>query len=222
ALILLKEPVLSAEERKNHRNRFTFKDLQEILLRPQTGLAILLFFLVTTGFSQLEATFALFVLARYGLDAQHAGFILALMALVMVFIQGGAIGRLVQKFGEPKLILMGSALMTFALLTSSLVAPLSLFVSALLVQALGYAMTNPALSSLTSRNAPTGFQGATLGIYQSAGSLGRMIGPLTAGFLFDHYGSKYPLWSASFLFLMCALLMGSFSQTWNVENQKMD
>jgi hypothetical protein len=92
ASLKLEEPPLSVELRKSHRNRADWDLRKQILSNPKTGLAILLFFLVTTGFAQLETTFALYVLSRFNLDAAHAGYILGYMGIVMILIQGGAIG----------------------------------------------------------------------------------------------------------------------------------
>lgn len=212
ALFFLKEPSLSTEERKSRRNRIDKKLWLHILTNPKTGFAILLFFLVTTGFAQLETTFALLLLERFGLDAKHAGEILALMAVVMVFIQGGAIGKLVKRWGEVRLTIAGTALMAIALSAASLSYHLLWFVGALLIQAMGFAITNPSLSSLASRNAEANQQGSTLGLYQSAGSLARVIGPLVAGFLFDHFGSKIPFLSASGLFAFSFMLCLSYGK----------
>jgi len=220
AALKLKEPVLSRELRESHRNRFTTELGKMILANPKTGFAILLFFLVTMGFAQLEATFALYLLAQFGLGAQQAGWILAAMALVMVLIQGGAIGQLVKALGEVKLVGIGTALMTIALFSASVSHTLTLFVIFLLFQALGYAVTNPSLLSLTSRNAATGAQGATMGVYQSAGSLARVIGPISAGFLFDHYGDQVPFWAASGLFSLACLIMLWRKSTWGEDSSK--
>jgi len=214
ALTSLREPAISAEERRSHRHRIDRNTWLKILSNPKTGLAILLFFLVTTGFAQLETTFALLLLERFGLDARHAGEILALMAVVMVFIQGGAIGKLVKRFGEVRLAAVGTALMALALSAASLSYHLLWFVGALLFQALGFALTNPSLSSLASRNADADKQGSTLGLYQSAGSLARVIGPLVAGYLFDHFGSKVPFLSASGLFALSFLICLGFGKVW--------
>lgn len=214
ALTSLREPAITQEERKSHRHRIDTKNLFNILSRPQTGLAILLFFLVTTAFAQLETTFAFLLLQRFKLDARHAGEILALMAVVMVFIQGGAIGKLVKLLGEVRLIVIGTAVMAVALSLASLSFQLSLFIGALLFQALGFAITNPSLSSLASRNAAADQQGSTLGLYQSAGSLARVIGPLLAGFLYDRLGSQTPFLCASGLFALSFLIALSFGKTW--------
>ena len=206
AFFQLKEPPLTEEVRKLHRHRADKKAWLQTLTEPKTGLPIFLFFLVTTGIAQLETTFALFLLARFGLDAQHAGTILAAMAVVMVAVQGGGIGKLVRIFGEPTLVMMGTALMAIGLLAASNSMQLSWFIVALLFHALGYGMTNPTLSSLVSKNAPQGTQGATMGVYQSAGSLARIVGPLLAGILFDHGGIQVPFWVASGIFSAALLI----------------
>jgi len=200
AFFFLRETPLSEELRRSHRHHLQRDRVKKTLQNPRTGLPIFLFFGVTLGFAQMEATFAFFLLSRFNLDAKHAGWILALMALVMIFIQGGAIGRLVRKYGEGKLIMLGTGLMSFALLAASFSPVLKIFVAFLLVQALGFSITNPSLSSLVSRAASAEDQGATLGVYQSAGSLARILGPIFAGLLFDHLGPPMPFQTAALLF----------------------
>ncbi|MGA0163246.1 MAG: MFS transporter, partial [Bdellovibrionota bacterium] len=51
--------------------------------------------------------------------------------------------------------------------------------------ALGYSITNPCLNAMTSKAAGPQDQGAVLGIYQSAGGLARVVGPLIAGYAYD-------------------------------------
>jgi MFS family permease len=76
-------------------------------------------------------------------------------------------------------------------------------------------MTNPSLSGLTSRNSPAEIQGATMGVYQSAGSLARIIGPLLAGLFYDHWGRQTPLWGASLLFLLVCITVLLKKSIWN-------
>ncbi|MFO1519113.1 MAG: MFS transporter [bacterium] len=220
ASLRLKEPDLSVELRKSHRNRPTSELRKQILENPKTGLAILMFFLVTTGFAQLETTFALYLLSRFNLDADHAGYILGYMGIVMILIQGGAIGRLVKAAGEIRLVFFGTGLMAISLLAASFSATQVLFILPLLILAFGYAITNPSLSSLTSRNAPREIQGATMGTYQSAGSLARIIGPLIAGLLYDHWGRQTPFWGASALFFLVCVISLVKKSVWNENSLK--
>ena len=76
----------------------------------------------------------------------------------------------------------GFGLMLLAYNYPTVLLTVSLFV-------LSNAMLRPAISSLTSQEATIG-QGVAMGLNNSFMSLGRIFGPLTAGFLFDikiHY-----------------------------------
>src|SRR3990167_3392392 len=65
AYLKLEEPPLAAEVRQKHRNHFNKNFYLQTLSNPKTGLVVLMFFLVTFGFAQLETTFALFLLSRF-------------------------------------------------------------------------------------------------------------------------------------------------------------
>ena len=125
--------------------------------------------------------------ARRGDDAKTIGYLFAYCGVIGAFVQGGAIGRLVKKLGEPRLI-AGSLL----LLGASL-APLPfihhwtplLFVLAAL--SIGSSLTRPPLFGLISMLTPPDEQGVTIGVAQSAGSLARIGGPIFAATLFDHH-----------------------------------
>lgn len=199
AFFFLKEPPLSLETRSAHRSHFKPSTLKHILF-GQAGLYIVLFFLVTLGMAQLETSFALFVLAKFGLGAFEAGLILAGMALVMVVVQGGFIGWLAKQFGEYRLALFGSLLMALALFGVTLGGAISLFCLFVGLHAVGYGLTHPSLSSLVSRLQAYDSQGTTMGIYQSAGSLARVFGPVLAGYLFENVGMNDPFRVASVFF----------------------
>ena len=210
ACFALREPSLTEEERAAHRNSRWMKVFWKVVSSPSTGLVVFLFFLVTLGMAQLETSFALYLLARFGLDAFHAGLLLAMMALVMIAIQGGLIGRFVKWVGEKKLVETGGLLMAASLVAAVAAPKVSLLIPALLVYAFGYGITNPSLSSLVSRNADAGTQGGTMGVYHAAGSLGRILGPIGAGFLFDQAGIKIPFLAASAIF-SAVFLIASFT-----------
>lgn len=218
AFFNLPEPPISQDVRAEHRPHVTRSVWAEAMANSPVALAIGLFFLATLSMAQIETSFALFLLARFQLDAYHAGLILALMALVMGLVQGGGIGKLVKAFGERKLIGMGILLMMVSLWGLSFFQALGLFVVGVTVYGLGYALTNPSLSSLASRFAPAHSQGATLGVYQSAGSMGRILGPLAAGLLFDHLGLTAPFLAASGMFAVMFVLILLFGRVWNVLN----
>lgn len=206
AVFRLPEPPLSPEVRAQHRaRRFDREALRESLGDSRTRGAILLFGLFTIAGTQMEVVFALFIQARHGYDAQHAGWLLALMGTVMVLVQGGLIGPLSRRCGEVRLVILGGAAMSMALLTMAESRHLGPLVAALVALALGMGVSSPSLSSLASRGARPERRGATLGIYQSAGSLARVVGPPVAGWTYDALGIQVPFISAAALALLATL-----------------
>jgi len=70
----------------------------------------------------------------------------------------------------------------------------------------------PSLASLTSRAADRASQGSVLGGSQFVGGLGRVIGPLWAGLLFQHAGIRSPFLAGAALVALAALLAARIPQ----------
>ena len=215
ALLRLKEPETTQRIREKNRTRkFSMHALREAFGDQRTRTATLVFFALTVAVTQMEVTFAIFMQAKHGLQAQGAGWYLAFMGTIMVVIQGGLIGKLSKRFGETALIVTGLGIITLALILLSNAGTLSVVALALGLLAVGNGITNPSLSSLASKGAKEESRGATMGIYQSAGSLARVVGPPMAGFLYDKQGPSSPFIAAAFLTLgvFWILFMGQFAK----------
>ena len=68
-----------------------------------------IYFLFIVAFSIMTTSFSLYTMFRFGYDAQHTGYLFAYVGLIAVIIQGGLIGRLVKRFGELPLVIVGAA-----------------------------------------------------------------------------------------------------------------
>ena len=201
----------------------------QVLQRPTVGLLVVLFFLATFCFTCFETTLGLMVGHNFGLDldlkqGKDAGTVTALFAfcgIVGAFVQGGPVGRLVKKMGEPKLIAISLVLVGLSLAPIPFIhgqGGLSwgvlwrsegwpwlqmLFVLALL--AIGSGLTRPPLFGMLSILTPAQTQGETLGVAQSAGSLARIFGPLFAGGLF-HLHPTWPYLACGAIALVTGVL----------------
>ncbi len=164
-------------------------------------------FLTTFAFVGMEATYALFGQARYGLDAGRLGVIFTLIGVVIAVVQGGLIGRLSARFGERTLALVGMAIMAIALALIPLAPNLTLSVIVLAVLASGQGLLTPTLSSLLSQASDADEQGGTLGLGQSVSAGARAVGPLIAGGLFDR-GIGLPYAAGTALVILAAWLLG--------------
>jgi MFS transporter, DHA1 family, tetracycline resistance protein len=185
--------------------KFSLVGLRLAFARNSTAIPIGLFFLSTLAFTQLEVVFGLFVLAKFGFGAQDAGWLLAGMGVTSAILQGGLIGRLAKKFGEKNLLPVGFLFFALSLAGSALAPTLLPFVIFLIGVAVGNGLVTPSLSSLASKGAPEDKRGSILGIYQSAGSLARVIGPPTAGLLFDRLSITSPLFFSAGLMVVALL-----------------
>ena len=178
------------------------------LAQPKIGLLILIFFLATFAFSCFESTLPLLVSDNFNLgitvdETKPAMTVISLFVfcgIIGAFIQGGAIGRLVKMFGEPKLIALSLLLTGISLALLPFIKgegqlkwlavlrladwPWIKMLLALALLAIGTSLTRPPVFGLLSNLAPANEQGATIGVAQGAGSLARILGPLFAAMLY--------------------------------------
>ncbi len=162
--------------------------IQPSLLSDRTLLKFcLLYFVFTVSVNQLETTFALFMMDRFAFDAIHVAYILTVMALVMVIIQGGMIRMLADRFGERRLLAFGVVLLGVAFFFVPKMPSVWVLLIPLLTSSVGRGLSQPALLSLVSKTAGSHRRGAVMGTFQAAASFGRVIGPVMAGFLYDHW-----------------------------------
>ena len=68
--------------------------------------------MITLGFSAFEVTFAIFLKQRFGYHQREASYAFAFIGVCMVVAQGVLVRRLVPRLGEPRLMMVGTALMT--------------------------------------------------------------------------------------------------------------
>jgi DHA1 family multidrug resistance protein-like MFS transporter len=148
------------------------------------GIMLVLAFILTTGLMIFYGIFGLYALERFGYGPEEVGIVFMVVGLVTALTQGILTGPMTRRWGESPVIkagMLGSAiaftLMAFADNYWSLLMTTALFVFTT-------AIIIPAVSSLTSKRAETQ-QGMAMGLSNSFMSLGRIAGPLWAGFVFD-------------------------------------
>src|SRR5256885_3534710 len=163
-----------------------WRQLIESLKRPRLGFVLTIYILSIVAFSIMTAVFSLFMMFRLGYDAFHNGWVFAYVGVISAIIQGGLIGKLVKRFGEPALAVTGGLLFLASLFVVPFFGPAVGLIGILLTRAassIGNALNAPSLSSLASKSAGAGEQGGVLGAMQSVASLARAVGPSLAAFL---------------------------------------
>lgn len=180
-------------------------------LSSQIGFLLFMAFLLSFALTNFEAIFGLFAAQRFDYGPWEVGVLLTAIGLISAVVQGGLTGPFTRLWGEAALIkasLIGSAagffLMSLATTTLSLWISIAFFV-------LCNAMLRPAVSALISKEAVAG-QGVAMGLNNSFMSLGRIIGPLWAGFAFD-WNTNLPYWSGAVV-----LALGFFLGVWKLHH----
>lgn len=213
-------PQRRAAARSTRRGWFALADLRRALSRPEVGAILLLFFLATFAFSNVEATFALLLQERFGLSMAGVAYLFVFMGILAAIVQGGLVGRLARRFGERSLVVTGALLLLPAYAALTRVATLPRLMVLLVFLALGAGLTGPSLSSLISRISAEDEQGGILGLYQSMASLARILGPFWGGFAFERYGTEAPYWTAAATGTVVLLLALRLAKRGNGEGEK--
>lgn len=177
---------------------FSLSRLREAWRHARLRELLFLTFAATFAFVLLEATFVYLCKERLGLREEGTGLTFVYIGAVMVFVQGGLVGRLARRFGEARLLATGPFITAAGFLciagmaiTASLPTAWTLLIIGCFLTPLGHGLTGPNLNSLVSRAASAEKQGATFGLAQGIASLARAVGPPVGGFLYDR-GGKWP------------------------------
>jgi MFS family permease len=195
------------------------------LSQPKIGLLVIVFFLATFCFSCFESTLPLLVSDNFHINIQRdetsastVAYLFVFCGLIGALVQGGAIGRMVKKFGEPKLIALSLVLTAISLaLLPFISGPANLswsillrpegrswlgMLGALALLSVGSSLTRPPLFGMLSNLTLAHEQGANIGVAQGAGSLARILGPIFASGLLP--------FMAALPYLVCtAVLLGT-------------
>lgn len=221
ASVYLREPIQLVAERARNRRRFVWAEAKSFLSRIEIFIPVLSFFFFTFAFVQLEVTFGLYVVEVFAYSERQAGLLLGLVGITMAVVQGGLLGIFNRWLGEVNLVLLGSFLLASGLVWLSIATrSLELFGS-LFILALGYSLANPSLSSLLSKAAGEENYGSVFGIYQSSGSIARIIAPLVAGSLFA-LNIRYPMQAGALLIVGALGLWTAWRFILNLTVQKQD
>ncbi len=150
---------------------------------PLGGLFLLTFF-STCGLMIFANVFGLYALKRFNYGTQEVGVIMMVLGLVSALAQGLLAGTLTERLGDEMVIKAGllATAVSFGLMLLAENMAAILLTTALF--GLVVSLQVPALSSLTSRRASVP-QGIAMGLSNSFVSLGRIIGPLLGGVVFD-------------------------------------
>ncbi len=167
---------------------FEFGIYAQYFRRPLLAMRLLQFFCFCLCFTTFTSGFALFAERTFRWQGvpfgpAEVGYVFAYAGFLGILLQGGLIGRLVKRFGDPALVTAGfvSVAIGYGILGFSHEIPLLLVATTF--SSFGTGTLRPVLTSLITKSTDRAEQGVVLGLAQSLNSVAAILAPIAAGFL---------------------------------------
>jgi len=159
----------------------------EFFRRPGLGSLYLQFFLFCFSFSAFMSGFALFAERRFSWTSREVGFMFAYAGFLGIILQGGMLGRLVKKVGEPALVLTGFASAVVAYVMLGFAATLGVLIVSATISSFSNGVLRPVITSELTQRIGRHEQGVAIGISGSLNSLAMLMAPPVGGLLLEHH-----------------------------------
>jgi DHA1 family tetracycline resistance protein-like MFS transporter len=171
---------------------FPVQSYHKFFARPAVAPLLVQSLLFGLVFSMFQTTHSLYNLRRFGLDAEQNGLILGYVGVIMVLIQGVAMGRLVSRFSEERLLKFGLALCTLTFLGWALTRNVGTLLVVLFALALSGGVLNVVFRSLLTQQVKATEIGELFGAKAAFGSLLGAAAPLLGAGLLEQGGTSAP------------------------------
>jgi DHA1 family tetracycline resistance protein-like MFS transporter len=209
ALTLFRETLPKEARRTADQPRV--RRMQLLFSRPALLRFVNLMLIMITAQALMEATFGIWADAALQWGPRQVGWALAGLGVGAVILQGGGAGRISQRIGERTMLIVGLCLFTAGFGGLAVTHTVPVLAASLTVLVIGIGLATPALNALIAAQAAQDERGAVMGISQSVSALGRVIGPMCAGAIFDVLGHGAPYGVAAALMLAALFVASSDS-----------
>ncbi len=175
--------------------------------RPQLRSRLFQFLFFMLSFSMFISGFALFAERRFTWQGhpfgpREIGYVFGAVGLFGIILQGAFIGRLVKRFGEAPLVLVGFLSIVIGYAMLGWVTSTALLLITALMAGFGNGVLRPALTSLITHQAERHEQGVVLGISQALTSMAAIVAPIAAGLLIQRQMLAEWAWLAGLMALI--------------------
>ncbi len=135
--------------------------------------------------SGVFTTLSLFAKDILGMTVAGVSILFAFGGILSAIIQGGLVGKVVEKVSEEKIFIISSliAAIGFGIMAKGCNA--LIYAIGITIFSIGNSFLMPVVQSLVSERSSPHEQGGNLGLMQSFGSVGRIFGPIVAGYIYQ-------------------------------------
>jgi MFS transporter, DHA1 family, tetracycline resistance protein len=202
AFFLLPEPRSAAARSARRGEAATLRGWVQAMVRYPLSLLFSVYWLSISAFTAMTAVLALYLEARFAIGPREMGLIFALAGAATVLVRGVLLGWLIRRRGEAGTLRLGSAALALSMVAMPFIDSPLWMAAIVPLYAFGAGTLFPSLSALVSRATDEASQGSILGGKEVVGGMGRVLGPLWSGLLFQAVAPHTP-------FLVAAVLAGA-------------
>lgn len=168
------------------------KQLGEFLKRPVIFNNFAALLMMGLAMNILRSNFAVYAREDFGFDPSHVGYLYTYLGLLIVVTQSMVVRRVAPRLGERKTALVGFCCMILGFGWMATQPGLWEIFGIMPLIAVGNGLCFPTITALTSHSVAAHEQGGVMGAQQSVNSIAMIIGPLMAGYAFDHISMGAP------------------------------
>lgn len=219
SLIMLKEIVPNAESKKQAEEFSKDESMLEQIgrsTRMPYFIPLVIIFIMSFGLVAYESVIGMYLTTQYGSSSADIAMMITATGIVSVTVQFFVVDRLVRRFGEVKTMIAFLGLATAGFLISLTAGSYGAFFGVSLVIFLAMAILRPVLNILVSKMA-AGEIGFAMGMATAYMSLGNVLGPISAGMLFD-VNINYPFILGLGLLVVTLLIAMAWRKTNNAKS----
>ena len=193
---------------------------KQMVLSFKTSYFVLLLvvFVFSFGISNFQSTLTMFLTYKFNYTPSDIAIVMTLGGFVGVIIQGFAIEKLFNLFGEMKIILFSLLVAAISLYGLLFVSEFYIILLIATIFSTATTLIRPAVNTLISKTAGKE-QGYAAGMNNAYMSLGNMIGPALAGTLFDWH-MNIPFTFGAIILLGCFFLTFIWTKKTAAKQQK--
>jgi multidrug resistance protein len=202
---------LPAERRTRSRLRLNdfnpFASVAQMLFKPGLGLILIIVALFNFGFDGVNSVMGVFIKNKFTTTPLTLGLLFVFVGLATAFVQGALIERLVPRYGEKRMALVGllGSVIGWPLIMLTpmlwMLFPVTFLQSG--ITGFIWATTGAMAAGLVNEHE----QGQLAGVNVALAGLMSMLGPLWAGAVYDHVTPNAPFWMGSILLVLACLLL---------------
>jgi multidrug resistance protein len=160
------------------------------------------------GQSVVFAVLALYLHATFGVDEYTIGYFFVYVGIFSVVLRSALVGPIVDRLGEPRAILLGSAALILGFIGYPLAPSLWTLAIVIPLVPIGTALLFPATTALLSRSTDRAEYGTTMGIAQTFAGVSRLIAPVLSTAMFEHVSQASPFFFAAGMVGVGSLMAG--------------